>query len=99
LPRQPAHVRYWVPGLQKTAGAAFGDAIRNITGSWDDGNYSGSAGGAVYHESATFLRAVAGGLFNGGRSRFDASRVVPTGPENVPVHVYLPHVIYLGRPK
>lgn len=28
---------------------------------------------------------------------FDASRVVPTGPENVPVHVLQPVIIYLGN--
>ena len=29
--------------------------------------------------------------------KFDASRVVPTGPENVPAHVLQPVMIYLGN--
>ncbi len=30
---------------------------------------------------------------------FDASRVVPTGPENVPQHIWQPVILYLGRPR
>ena len=29
---------------------------------------------------------------------FDASYVVPTGPQNVPQHIWQPAVLYLGRP-
>ena len=29
---------------------------------------------------------------------FDASYVVPTGPQNVPQHIWQPAILYLGRP-
>ena len=29
---------------------------------------------------------------------FDSSRNTPTGPENVPPHVWQPAILYLGRP-
>lgn len=29
---------------------------------------------------------------------FDSSRDTPTGPENVPPHVWQPVILYLGRP-
>jgi hypothetical protein len=101
LSKSERHVRNWVPGLTKAAGAAFGDAIRNITGdaAHVTFNTTGVFTGAFY---GTYLDAEinhSGDAEKHYKVFFDASRVVPTGPENVPVHVYLPHVVYLGRPK
>lgn len=93
--------RNWVLGQERAAGAWGRDEIRNVTGSFSailcgDTTVSGA------------LNQVLGGGYTtasgSGGTKFrtlilDAAQVVPTGPQNVPQHVWQPVVIYLGRPK
>ena len=92
--------RNWCPAGDTEAGAWGEDAIRNITGQASGANSVGpcfEAEGAIYRGTvqgnATYRNASYGGYL-----MFDASRVVPTGPENVPPHVWQPVALYLGRP-
>ena len=91
--------RNWGPAEEAGAGAWGEDAIRNITGQASGANSVGpcfEAEGAIYRGTvqgnATYRNAS-----NGGHLMFDASRVVPTGPENVPPHIWQPAILYLGR--
>lgn len=82
-------------------GVKQGDAIRNITGSFDDVLYSGHtgpmgphAGGAFYTDTAAVgVRFGASGQTEiaetGDNIKIDVSRVVPTASENRPVNVAL----------
>ena len=86
--------------MGKDAGAWGEDAIRNITGQASGANSVGpcySGEGAIYRGEVQGNAAYRNGSY-GGYLMFDASRVVPTGPENVPPHVWQPVVLYLGRP-
>ena len=65
------------------------DAAANITGAFSS-NYAVKVGGFVGPTEMSTVYACA--------NRFDSSRVVSTGPENVPVHVWQPAIIYLGNP-
>ena len=92
--------RNWCPAGDTEAGAWGEDAIRNITGQASGANSVGPCAegmGAIYRGTvqgnATYRNASYGGYL-----MFDASRVVPTGPENVPPHVWQPVALYLGRP-
>ena len=92
--------RNWGPGVGKDAGAWGEDAIRNITGQASGANSVGPCAngmGAIYRGevqgNATYRNSSYGGYL-----MFDASRVVPTGPENVPPHVWQPAILYLGLP-
>ena len=90
----------WVPSSGKDAGVWGRDEIRNITGTSGSNNSTGGylsptgafvAGSGCYSADArTSSRNV--------YIKFDASKSVPTGPENVPPHVWQPLMIYLGRP-
>ena len=78
--------RNWGPAEEAGAGAWGEDAIRNITGQASGANAVGPCAegmGAIYRGTvqgnATYRNASYGGYL-----MFDASRVVPTGPENVP---------------
>ena len=88
-------------GQEREAGAWGRDEIRNITGSINIMRLA--VGGAVGPFSFINDRVVAVGV--GGVTAsisdigFSASNVVPTGPLNVPSHIWQPVVIYLGRPK
>ena len=89
--------RNWAPEEKSQAGMWHRDEIRNITGMVNTG--------ATIFEAAEAFSVVTGspeesvGGFSGASDfDFDASRTVPTGPENVPPHVWQPLVIYLGRP-
>lgn len=81
-------VRGWDDGRGVDAGRAFGgaqgDAIRNITGTFDGNIDDGSAvkTGAFYYTGTQFGGSNGGGT--GGVIAFDASRVVPTANENRP---------------
>ena len=59
-----------------------------------------TSGGALYYvhdrDWPQGVASAAGTGFSNGPA-IDASRVVPTGAENVPQHVHLPAVLYLGR--
>ena len=70
----------------------------------------GSGGGAILMDDAEgvfhvdrngiSIQAYTGSSTNFPLSRlfFDSSRNTPTGPENVPPHVWQPAILYLGRP-
>lgn len=86
--------------MGKDAGAWGEDAIRNITGQASGANSVGPCAdgmGAIYRGkvqgNATYRNDSYGGYL-----MFDASRVVPTGPENVPPHIWQPAILYLGLP-
>ena len=97
LPR-PAPFRAWGVGGSGEVGGWQPDAMRNITGragitasdefTRGEGTFYGIdyAHGAISSEQTSHL------------IMFDSSRVVPTGPQNVPQHVWEPVLIYLGNP-
>jgi len=67
-------------------GSAQGDAIRNITGTFDGNVDDGSTAkaGAIYNTGVYFGGSNGNGTSAGGVIGFDASRVVPTASENRP---------------
>ena len=86
---------------QEGAGEYHRDEIRNIVGVHTDSygvtqNYSSGAFSAGNPRAAAMQgNAVANGAWD---VSFDASRVVPTGPEVVPQHYRQPVALYLGSP-
>lgn len=91
--------RNWGPGVGKDAGAWGEDAIRNIMGEASGANSVGPCAdgmGAIYRGAVQGNATYRNGSY-GGYLMFDASRVVPTGPENVPPHIWQPVILYLGR--
>ena len=93
--------RNWVLGAEREAGSWGRDEIRNITGAVAElfGQQDGGATGAMQISLLNNRAAVTGSGAGYGRVSFDASNGVPTGPLNVPPHVWQPVAIYLGRPK
>ena len=93
--------RAWVLGASESAGSWGRDEIRNITGAVAElfGQQDGGATGAMQISLLNNRAAVTGSGAGYGRVSFDASNGVPTGPLNVPPHVWQPVAIYLGRPK
>ena len=89
--------RNWVLGMGQ-AGAWGRDEIRNITGQLGADSFNASNSGA-FSTSNGAQRTCSGGTGNPDCTIFDASLVVPTGPLNVPPHVWQPVIIYLGRPR
>ena len=95
--------RNWAQGVEEAAGQWHRDEIRNITGkisqvAWlytftVDGAFSRSNMYNSWHVADS--SSVEHGAFN---LQFSASDSVPTGPQNVPQHVWQPLVLYLGRP-
>ena len=92
----PAVFPNWTPGIDEGAGQWHRDEIRNITGTVDTGTGIFGATGAfsVVESGKEYTSA---GSYNSD-FKFDASFVVPTGPQNVPPHVWQPAILYLGRP-
>ena len=98
--------RNWALGGDGSAGAWGRDEIRNITGSFGI-DYSASparfaATGAFsdnYYTQANVKGVGHDSDNQDGIIRFSASNVVPTGPVNVPQHIWQPVTLYLGRPK
>lgn len=94
--------RNWMLGGDREAGSWGRDEIRNIEGSTANMPNKGSTG---YVGGAFTIKGLGGGAaFNDGGSAyiqhlFNAANVVPTGPQNVPQHIWQPVIIYLGRPK
>ena len=93
--------RNWGPAGGAEAGAWGRDEIRNITGSF--GRAYGAGSGYPAQGAFTDLSGVSNGRGEPGVERndpagFDASLVVPTGPQNVPPHIWQPVIFYLGRP-
>lgn len=89
--------RNWAPGETSQAGMWHRDEIRNITGMVNTGATIFSAADAFSVVTGSPEGAV-GGPSGASDFDFDVSRVVPTGPENVPPHVWQPAILYLGRP-
>lgn len=87
--------RYWTGEGQ--AGEYHRDEIRNITGNTTGPSYGGIAvpSGAFYRTASTHAVPDVPALF-GTAVALDTSRVVPTGPENVPQHYKQPIALYLG---
>ena len=100
--------RNWAPGADNPAGGWASDAMRALTGMASFAR--GDGGGAiimdetegVFHvdRNGPSIEAYTGGRNNHPLSRlfFDSSRNTPTGPENVPPHIWQPVILYLGRP-
>ena len=95
-----------MPGQAKDAGAWGRDEIRNMTGvlrflsSYDlEEIVENTSTGVLYyvhdHNYETGVQVATEGRYSGGPA-IDASRVVPTGPQNVPQHIWTPYIIYLG---
>ena len=87
-------------GQGPEAGAWGRDEIRNISGVVGGVEYFGKvASGAFKIQSVTAdtFGSQGMGFHENGAASFDPSRVVPTGPLNVPPHVHQPVILYLGR--
>lgn len=90
--------RNWGPESGKEAGGWGRDEIRNITGEHSPlGSYS-VISGAFQQQGATAANYASTSSGSHIVEQFDASNVVPTGPQNVPQHVWQPTILYLGRP-
>ena len=96
LPR-PARFRSWTGGSIEDAGAWHSDETRNITGQFNTTDCAVGGASGAFATSGTGTRAPQTETVSNTVVTFDASRVVPTGPENVPVHVLQPVIIYLGN--
>lgn len=72
------------------------DEIRNITGTTGEMLQPSVSTGAFRKNASPGNRNHPNGVFEAGTLEFDASYVVPTGSENVPVHIYQLCIIYLG---
>ena len=93
--------RNWALGTGGEAGSWGRDEIRNIVGSIAPWSAENNASGAFSVGDTRTSRPNGTGtpgsintLYN-----FDASLVVPTGPMNVPPHIWQPIILYLGRPR
>ena len=92
--------RAWALGASGAAGAWGRDEIRNITGtagsfkSIGANNFSGAFTKLTTTNSSHDSENIGPSSFS-----FNASLVVPTGPQNVPQHIWQPIIIYLGRPR
>ena len=96
-----ARFRAWTLGTGREAGSWGRDEIRNIVGSIAPWSAENNASGAFSVGDTRTSRPNGTGtpgsintLYN-----FDASLVVPTGPMNVPPHIWQPIILYLGRPR
>lgn len=100
--------RNWGQGGDNPAGSWASDAMRALTGMASFAR--GSGGGSILMDDAEgvfhvdrngiSIQAYTGSSINFPLSRlfFDSSRNTPTGPENVPPHIWQPVILYLGRP-
>ena len=89
--------RAWTGGSIEDAGAWHSDETRNITGQFNTTDCAVGGASGAFATSGTGTRAPQTETVSNTVVTFDASRVVPTGPENVPVHVLQPVIIYLGN--
>ncbi|MGL4208547.1 MAG: phage tail protein [Candidatus Adiutrix sp.] len=79
-------------GPKRTVGSFQGDAIRNITGEIAGGGWEeGSRASGVFRTTSLY-KGAPGTHWDHGMT-FDASRVVPTAPENRPANVCLLYAI------
>ena len=93
--------RNWALGTGGAAGAWGRDEIRNIVGSLAPWSSENTASGVFSAGDARTSRPNGTGTLGSGNTlyKFNASDVVPTGPQNVPQHVWQPVIIYLGCPR
>ena len=100
--------RNWVLGQSADAGAWGRDEIRNITGAIgkeirDDttnlGVFSKSKASSITGMTLVTSGSGTAAALSHSVSTFATSTMVPTGPQNVPQHVWQPIIIYLGRPR
>ena len=92
--------RNWAPGADSQAGGWGRDEIRNITGNigfTHAGSRNGTGALKPSGGSQVFSHWDGSYLSSNTSLGFDASLSIPTGPQNVPQHVWQPLVIYLGR--
>ena len=92
--------RNWAPGADSQAGGWGRDEIRNITGNIGfahAGSRNGTGALKPSGGSQVFDHWDGSYLSSNTSLGFDASLSIPTGPQNVPQHVWQPLVIYLGR--
>ena len=92
--------RNWAPGTGMDAGTWGRDEIRNIHGSagdyiWGAENFTGAL--STSKNQGVVVTTGGGSSYPRKNMEFDASKSVPTGPENVPPHVWQPAILYLGR--
>ena len=90
--------RAWTGGSIEDAGAWHSDETRNITGQFNTTDCAVGGASGAFVTSGTGTRAPQTETVSNTIVTFDASRVVPTGPVNVPPHVWQPVAIYLGLP-
>ena len=88
--------RAWTLGAGREAGSWHRDEIRNIIGEGTVAILDGWSG-VLRRNPGGSIELSQGGYHGFGTFSLDSSRVVPTGPENVPVHVLQPVIIYLGN--
>lgn len=100
-------------GVEREAGAWGRDEIRDIVGKVQFNGYTTSGGGTgimgVASAATGALNTTGTSTYAAGLStysaagattlNFSASEVVPTGPMNVPPHIWQPIILYLGRPR
>lgn len=94
-------LRCWADGGDENAGAWHRDEIRNITGVTYDCHFGvgpSSYGALIYAQAGLLGNSPSGTSEKHGSISLDASKVVPTGVQNVPQHVWQPVIIYLGQP-
>ena len=97
----PRPFRNWALGVDGTAGAWGSDAVRNIVGkigAIPHGGVSVAGVSDAFYEGGTAV-GWQGGPYDFKAVYMDISRVVSTGPQNTPQHVWQPVIIYLGRPR
>ena len=102
-----ARFRNWALGASESPGSWHRDEIRNVEGHF--GVFpSGGGGWFLYGDGAwrpdpNLKISVAYGTGfptgNNPSPKFMLSNAVPTGPMNVPPHIWQPIIIYLGRPR
>ena len=100
--------RNWALGADRSAGAWGRDEIRNITGAIgkeirDDttnlGVFSKSKASSITGMTLVTSGSGTAAALSHSVSTFATSNMVPTGPANVPQHIWQPIIIYLGRPR
>ena len=101
--KELAPFRNWVLGADGMAGAWGRDEIRNIKGAalvgWLPDSPSSFSGALSPFKLGNAAYSIGAGSAIYNSIRFDASKEVNTGPQNVPQHIWQPIILYLGRPK
>ena len=91
--------RAWALGQSADAGAWGRDEILNIYGQVGEIVHAESANGAFKYIGQLVGRTYVDGVWKSGIIYMEASQLVPTGPQNVPPHIWQPVILYLGRPR